>query len=73
MLIPIFEEQTRLPRENSSSWYRKALEMASLGETDVLLVHAPAAKRKKTAGDVINQQLVMHNDFIIVGRKRTAN
>ncbi len=67
-LIPIFEEQTGYLVKTVAVGTGKALEMASLGEADVLLVHAPAAeKEKEAAGDVINRQLVMHNDFIIVG------
>lgn len=68
VLIPIFEEQTGYRVKTVAVGTGKALEMASLGEADVLLVHAPAAeKEKEAAGDAINRQLVMHNDFIIVG------
>lgn len=67
-LIPIFEERTGYLVKTIAVGTGKALEMASLGEADVLLVHAPAAeKEKEAAGDVVNRQLVMHNDFIIVG------
>jgi tungstate transport system substrate-binding protein len=42
--------------------------MGKKGEADVLLTHAPASERPLVEnGDVINYQLVMHNDFIIVG------
>ncbi|MGI6128870.1 MAG: substrate-binding domain-containing protein [bacterium] len=68
VLIPIFEEQTGYLVKTVAVGTGKALEMASLGEADVLLVHAPAAeKEKEAAGDVINRQLVMHNDFVVVG------
>jgi tungstate transport system substrate-binding protein len=42
--------------------------MGEKGEADVLLVHAPEAEQKLVdAGVGINYQLVMHNDFILVG------
>jgi len=42
--------------------------MGEKGEADVLLVHAPDAEKKLVdAGQVTNYQLVMHNDFVIVG------
>ena len=67
-LIPIFESQTGYLVKTVAVGTGKALEMASLGEADVLLVHAPAAEKEKAeAGDVINRQLVMHNDFVVVG------
>ena len=72
-LIPIFEEKTGYLVKTVAVGTGKALEMASLGEADVLLVHAPAAeKEKEAAGDVISRQLVMHNDFIIVGSDKDA-
>lgn len=67
-LIPIFEEQTGYLVKTIAVGTGKALEMASLGEADVLLVHAPEAEKEvEAAGDVINRKLVMHNDFILVG------
>ncbi len=67
-LIPIFEEETGYLVKTIAVGTGKALEMASLGEADVLLVHAPEAEKEvEAAGDVINRQLVMHNDFVLVG------
>lgn len=67
-LIPIFEQQTGYLVKTIAVGTGKALEMASLGEADVLLVHAPEAEKEVEAlGDVINRTLVMHNDFILVG------
>ncbi|NLJ33808.1 MAG: tungsten ABC transporter substrate-binding protein [Firmicutes bacterium] len=67
-LIPIFEEETGYLVKTIAVGTGKALEMASLGEADVLLVHAPDAEKEvEAAGDVINRQLVMHNDFVLVG------
>ncbi|MDP2726016.1 MAG: substrate-binding domain-containing protein, partial [Dehalococcoidia bacterium] len=46
----------------------QAMTMGERGEADVLLVHAPDSEKKfMDAGHGINRQLVMHNDFIIVG------
>ncbi|HHX51498.1 MAG TPA: tungsten ABC transporter substrate-binding protein, partial [Clostridia bacterium] len=46
----------------------KALVMGEQGEADVLLVHAPSSEKKLVdEGIVTNYQLIMHNDFIIVG------
>ena len=46
----------------------QALEMGRRGDADVLLVHAPAAEEQFVEeGYGVNRQLVMHNDFIIVG------
>lgn len=67
-LIPIFEQETGYLVKTIAVGTGKALEMASLGEADVLLVHAPDAEKEvEAAGDVINRTLVMHNDFILVG------
>jgi len=48
----------------------QALALGGRGEADVVLVHAPEAERRYVAeGTLINRQLVMHNDFIVVGPK----
>jgi tungstate transport system substrate-binding protein len=67
-LIPRFEKKTGLRVKTISAGTGQALAMGEKGEADVLLVHAPAAEKKLVdAGVAINYQLVMHNDFIIVG------
>jgi tungstate transport system substrate-binding protein len=44
------------------------MKMGEKGEADVMLVHSPDAEKKFVEeGYGINRQLVMHNDFIIVG------
>jgi tungstate transport system substrate-binding protein len=44
--------------------------MGEKGEADVLLVHAPDSEKKLIDSGVgINYQLVMHNDFVIIGPK----
>lgn len=67
-LLPIFEEQTGYRVKTIAVGTGAALEMGKKGEADVLLVHAPAAEIEVVeSGAAINRQLVMHNDFIIVG------
>jgi tungstate transport system substrate-binding protein len=67
-LIPIFEKQTGYRVKTISAGTGQALAMGEKGEADVLLVHAPEAEKKLVdAGQVTNYQLVMHNDFVIVG------
>ena len=47
-----------------------ALRLASRGDADAVLVHAPEQeKRFLAAGHGIGRQAVMHNDFVIVGPK----
>ena len=68
MLIPIFEKKTGYRVKTIAVGTGQALAMGEKGEADVLLCHAPAAEKKLVdGGAVINYQLVMHNDFIIVG------
>ena len=68
VLIPDFEKKTGYKVKTVAVGTGAALAMGEKGDADVMLVHAPASEKKlvdkKTA---INYQLVMHNDFIIVG------
>lgn len=67
-LVPIFEKQAGYQVKTISAGTGQALAMGEKGEADVLLVHAPEAEKKLVDnGTVINYQLVMHNDFVIVG------
>jgi len=67
-LIPIFEKQTGYFVKTIAVGSGQAMAMGARGEADVLLVHSPAAEKTFMAdGNGINRQLVMHNDFIIVG------
>lgn len=69
-LIPDFEQATGYKIKTIAVGTGQALAMGEKGEADVLLVHAPASEKKlvdeKTA---VNYQLVMHNDFVLVGPK----
>jgi len=68
VLIPDFEKKTGYKVKTIAVGTGAALAMGEKGDADVLLVHAPDSEKKlvdnKTA---INYQLVMHNDFVIVG------
>ena len=67
-LMPLFEEQTGFNVKVIAVGTGQALEMGRRGDADVLLVHAPAAEEQFVEeGYGVNRQLVMHNDFIIVG------
>ncbi|MCX5849984.1 MAG: substrate-binding domain-containing protein [Deltaproteobacteria bacterium] len=68
VLIPIFEKKTGYFVKTIAVGSGQAMAMGQKGETDVLLVHSPDAEKKFIAdGFGVNRQLVMHNDFIIVG------
>ncbi|HHY92162.1 MAG TPA: solute-binding protein [Firmicutes bacterium] len=71
VLIPLFEKQTGYRVKTVAVGTGQALAMGERGEADVLLVHAPAAEKKVVeSGAAVNRQLVMHNDFIIVGPEK---
>ena len=68
VLIPIFEKQTGYFVKTIAVGSGQAMTMGEKGEADVLLVHSPDAEKKFIAdGYGVNRQLVMHNDFVIVG------
>lgn len=67
-LIPIFEKKTGYRVKTIAVGTGQALAMGEKGEADVLLTHAQEAEKKVVdSGAVRNYQLVMHNDFVIVG------
>ena len=67
-LIPMFEQQTGYVIKTIAVGTGQALELGAKGEADVLLTHAPSSEKPLVdAGQVVNYQLVMHNDFIVVG------
>lgn len=68
VLVPMFEEETAYTVKTIAVGSGQAIEMASRGDADVVLVHSPAAEQRMVdAGDGIERALVMHNEFIIVG------
>lgn len=70
VLVPMFEEKYGYMVKTIAVGTGKALEMGQNGEADVLLVHAPESEQPLVdSGVATNYQLVMHNDFILVGPK----
>jgi tungstate transport system substrate-binding protein len=68
VLVPRFEKETGTEVKVIAVGTGAALRMASTGNADVVLVHAPDAEKKYVdAGDLIEGRRVMHNDFVIVG------
>lgn len=67
-LIPRFERQTGYTVKTISVGSGAAIALGQRGEADVVLAHAPDNERQFVAsGAGTNRQLVMYNDFIIVG------
>jgi len=67
-LVPDFEDQTDYEVKIIAVGTGQALAMGERGDADVLLVHAPSSELELVeSGAAINRQLVMHNDFIIIG------
>jgi tungstate transport system substrate-binding protein len=67
-LIPLFERQTGYSVKTIAVGTGQALALAARGEADVVLAHAPALEKKYVAeGKMLNRQLVMYNDFVIIG------
>ena len=68
VLLPLFEKQTGYMVKTIAVGSGQAMAMGERGEADVLLVHSPAEEKKfMEKGFGSSRQLVMHNDFIIVG------
>ncbi len=68
VLIPMFEKASGYQVKTIAVGTGQAMAMGQRGEADVLLVHAPDSEKKYIAdGYGINRQLVMHNDFILIG------
>ncbi len=68
LLVPRFEEQYGYTVQTVAVGTGAALKMAQEGNADVLLVHAPAAEiALMDSGACKDRQLIMHNDFVIVG------
>ncbi len=68
VLKPEFEKETGYALTIVSVGSGQAIEMAKKGEADVLLVHSPKDEQViEKDGVVVNRQLVMHNDFLLVG------
>ena len=67
-LIPMFEEKTGFIVKTIAVGSGAALALGERGEADVLLVHAPAREKLLLeSGNAITRELIMYNDFVIVG------
>ncbi len=68
VLIPAFERATAYEVKTIAVGTGAALAMGERGDADVLLVHAPRAEEQyMAAGHGLSRELVMHNNFILVG------
>ena len=68
VLVPRFEKESGIAVKVIAVGSGAALRMASKGDADVVLVHAPAAELPYVkAGELVDGRGVMHNDFVIVG------
>ncbi|HEX3015211.1 MAG TPA: substrate-binding domain-containing protein [Desulfobacteria bacterium] len=68
VLIPAFEKKTGYKVKTLAVGTGAALTYGKKGEADVLLVHAPKDEQKLVDSNIlVNYNLVMHNDFIVVG------
>ena len=68
VLVPRFEKESGVCVKVIAVGTGAALRMASTGDADVVLVHAPHEEKQYVdAGDLVEGRRVMHNDFVIVG------
>ena len=68
VLVPKFKEESGYKVKVIAVGSGEALSMADRGDADAVLAHAPSSEQALVdKGSVINRQLVMHNDFVIVG------
>ncbi len=67
-LHAVFEAQTGIKVEVIAVGTGKALKIGSMGDVDVVLVHAPKAEMDYVNdGFFIDRTAVMYNDFVVVG------
>ena len=67
-LVPAFEEETGITVKVIAVGTGAALEMAASSDADAVLAHSLSAEQEYVDnGDLAEGQLVMHNDFVIVG------
>ena len=68
LLVPWFEKESGVAVKVIAVGTGAALRMASTGDADVVLSHAPAAEQECVdAGHLVEGRPVMHNDFVVVG------
>ena len=67
-LLPAFKDDSGYKVKVIAVGSGEALAMADRGDADAVLAHAPSSEEELVdKGSVVNRQLVMHNDFVIVG------
>jgi len=67
-LLPAFTTDTGWAVKTVAVGSGQAIELGRRGEADVVLVHSPEAEEKFMAEGVAGRrQLVMHNDFVLLG------
>src|SRR5262250_46421 len=70
VLVPLFQKQSGYTVKTVAVGTGQALALAAKGDADVALVHAPSLEKEYLAkGSLLNRQLVMYNDFVIIGPK----
>jgi tungstate transport system substrate-binding protein len=68
VLIPLFEDQYDYSVKTIAVGSGQAIAMGENGEADVILAHSPKAEEDfMAAGHGESREVVMHNDFVIVG------
>ena len=68
VLVPRFEQESGISVKVIAVGTGAALRLASRGDADGVLTHAPEAEKPYVdAGHLIEGRRVMHNDFVIVG------
>ena len=68
LLVPWFEKDSGVEVKVIAVGTGAALRMASTGDADVVLSHAPGAEQEYAdAGHLVEGRRVMHNDFVVVG------
>lgn len=68
VLHPFFQKKYQIRLDVIAVGSGKALKIASHGDVDVVLVHAPDTELKYFAqGDFISRSAVMSNDFVLLG------
>ncbi len=67
-LLPVYEDSGGCGVKALGVGSGEALELGASGNADALLVHSPEAEEEyMAAGDGSRRDLVMHNDFVLVG------
>lgn len=67
-LVPAFEDDHDITVSVIAVGTGAALEMAASGDADAILAHSLASEQEYVdSGDLAERQLIMHNDFVIVG------